>query len=61
MPSNADKDRYAGLDLDSYSKAMQPAVYSAYLQFIGSAPGREDVDVVEITSLLDEGDDNEQS
>jgi len=43
--------RFAGLPLDDYRRRMPPAVYEAYIRFVGLVPGDSRLDVVEAADL----------
>jgi len=45
------QERYGGIDLEGLRQRMNPAVYKAFVRFIGSIPGREDLDVTIISDI----------
>ena len=43
------RDRYAGIDLERFSREMPPALFAAFKDFIGMIPGRPGLDVGALT------------
>ena len=48
------QERYGGIDLEALRRRMAPAVYKAFVRYIGSVRGREDLDVDAISDIPDE-------
>lgn len=48
------QERYGGLDLESLRQRMTPAVYKAFVRYIGAIPGRKDLDVSIIIDIPDD-------
>lgn len=46
--------RFAGLPLDDYRRRMPPAIFDAYVRFIGLVPGDPRLDVVEAADLAED-------
>jgi hypothetical protein len=47
------EERYGGIDLGELRGRMTPGVYKAFVRYIGSIRGREDLDVNVITEIPD--------
>lgn len=48
------QERYGGIDLEALRRRMAPAVFKAFVRYIGSVRGREDLDVDAISGIPDE-------
>ena len=48
------QERYGGIDLEALRKRMKPAVYRAFVRYIGSVRGGEDLDVTTISDIPDD-------
>jgi hypothetical protein len=47
------EERYAGIDLEGLRARMTPQVFHAFVRYIGSVPGRENLDVDLISDILE--------
>lgn len=54
VPLEEYERRFGLIDLDEYRRRMAPELFAAFVRFVGSIPGRPDLDVVQITSTPDE-------
>jgi hypothetical protein len=48
------EQRFRGLTLDAFRKAMSPELFEAYVRFVGVIPGRRHLDIVDIAALPDD-------
>lgn len=47
-------DRFGPIDLDALRDKMPPRVFAAFVRHIGVVPGREEIDIAEITRIPDD-------
>ena len=47
------QERYGGFDLKSFRERMSPELFKAFVRHIGSVPGYAEMDIDEITTILD--------
>ncbi len=48
------EERFASVALEPLRKKMRPAAFAAFVKHIGIVPGREDLDVAEISRIPDD-------